>query len=183
MLGDEEAINRAVFNALAVSLNLYPESNDASKMIIRSWSDHQPPQADRESDLVFFDLSPDQLAPMFTERSVVNRFHAVYRFIPFHLTLIFYGPRCGTLAFRVRENIFVDGSSKPLSILRKAGIYPQPVRHTPTVVYEEEDGFYRKRADLVLPVWVLDNSAVAAEGALGVDIVDKVPDIIIERKE
>lgn len=183
MLGDEEAINRAVFNALAVSLNMNPESNDASKMIIRSWSAHQPPQADRDTDLVFFDLAPDQLAPMFTERSLVNHINAVYRFIPFHLTLIFYGSRCGTLAFHVRENIFVDGTSKPLSILRKAGIYPQPARHTPTVVYEEEDGFYRKRADLVLPVWVLDNSDTVAEGAIEADMIDKAPDIVIERKE
>ncbi len=183
MLGDEDAIHRAVFDALAVSLSLFPESNEASRMIMRSWGDRQPPQASRETNLVFYDLAPDPNTRMYTERTIVDHIHAVYRFMPFLLSMVLYGPRCVTYAFRIRENLYVDGSSKPLSILRKAGIYPQPARHPPAVLHEEDHGFFRKRADLILPVWVLDNSGTASEGSLPATDIRMAPDVIIHRKE
>ncbi len=183
MLGDEETVNRAVFQAIAISLDLFPKSNDALRMIIRSWGEHQPPQDNREANLVFYDLAPDETAGMYTERTVIDHFNAVYRFMPFQLSLVIYGPRSLSFALRVRDNMYVDGNSKPLGILRRAGIYPQPARHPPSVTYEDEDGLYRKRADLILPVWILDNSDKKESGALEAVPISDVPEVVMHRQE
>ncbi len=183
MLGDEESIHRAIFQALAITLDLSPRSNEASRMILRSWGERQPPQVSRDRNLVFYDLAPDRYVGMYTERSVVDHLNAVYRFMPFQLSIVIYGPGCLSLALRIRENLYVDGKSRPLGILRDAGIYPQPVRHPPAVLYEEEGGLYRKRTDLVLPVWILDNSDTVEKGALDAPTVDTPPQVVIHRKE
>ena len=177
MFGDQSAVTQAVFRAIAVSLGLAPDTSEASARILRAYLSPPPPQGDPNTQLCFFDLTPDRNAQMLTERSVIHGVHAIYRFIPYTLTMVFYGPGAETDAIRVRDNLFVDGAAKPLSILRKAGIYPIPPTGPPSVVYEEEGSLFRKRVDLVLAVRLLDNSDDVASGSLGAEVIQSPPEV------
>ena len=179
MFGDNAAVTQAIFRAIAVSLGLSPSSPKASARILRSYALPPPPQSPKDANLCFFDLSPDPHATMLTEQTVNRGVHAIYRFIPYTLTLVFYGPSSETDALRVRDNFFVDGAAHPLSILRKAGIYPIPPTIPPSVVYEEEGSLFRKRADLVISIRLLDNSDDIASGSLEADPIHFSPVIDI----
>ena len=176
MFGDHSAVTQTIFRAIAVSLGLAPSSSEASARILRAYASPPPPQASLNDNLCFFDLNPDRNAQMLTERSVILGVNAIYRFIPYTLTIVFYGSTAETDAIRVRDNLFVDGAAHPLSILRKAGIYPIPPTGPPTVVYEEEGAMYRKRADLVLSVRILDNSDDKDSSSLEADLITSAPD-------
>ncbi len=179
----EQEINRAIFLALAASLNLNPTSPEASKTILRSWGTRQPPQSPKDDNLIFYDLSPDPDARMFTERTVVNNITGIYRFIPCRLTIIFYGASSVFRAFQVRDNLFTDGADKPRGILRKAGIYPVPAIRALSTFHEEQNGFFRKRADLVISAYLLANCEDAESGALQVPTLSATPEIIFHAKE
>ncbi len=181
MFGDNAAVTQAIFRAIAVSLGLTPSSPEASARVLRSYASPPPPQSPRDANLCFFDLSPDPHAPMLTEHAVLRGVHAIYRFIPYTLTLVFYGPSSETDALRVRDNFFVDGAAHPLSILRKVGIYPIPPTHPPSTLYEEEGSLFRKRTDLVLSVRLLDNSDDTPSGSLSVDPIAAPPDMLISQ--
>ena len=177
MFGDHSAVTQAIFRAIAVLLGLVPSSSEASARILRAYASPPPPQAGSETNLCFFDLNPDRNAQMLTERSVIHGINAIYRFIPYTLNIVFYGPSAETDAIRVRDNLFVDGAAHPLSILRKTGIYPIPPTEPPTVVYEEEGALFRKRADLVLAVRILDNSDDKESGNLEADLITYPPNV------
>ena len=151
-------MTQAIHRAIAVSLGLTFNSYTANARILRAYAAPPPPQQDRETNLCFFDLSPDPSAPMHTERHLKQGSNFFHRYIPCILTLVFYGPSAQTDAIMVRENFFVDGKNKPRSILRGVGLYPVPPVRPPSVVYEEEGSLFRKRADLVIPMRLLDNS-------------------------
>ncbi len=177
MFGDHSAVTQAVFRAIAVALGLSPSSAVASTRILRAYASPPPPQAALRSNVCFFDLMPDRNAQMLTERSVILGVNAIYRFIPYTLTIVFYGSTAESDAIRVRDNLFVDGVAHPLSILRKAGIYPIPPTGAPAVVYEEEGSLFRKRADLVLSVRILDNSDNKESGNLEADLINSPPNV------
>lgn len=179
----EQEINRAIFLALAASLNMNPASPEASKTILRSWGTRQPPQSPRADNLIFYDFSPDPDARMYTERTIVNNISGIYRFIPCRLSLIFYGASSAIHAFRVRDNLFLDGTDKPRGILRKAGIYPTPTIRALSTFHEEENGFYRKRADLVISAYLLSNCDETESGALQVPTITNPPELILHAKE
>ena len=154
----DPAVNLALFRALAVSLSLDPSSPEASSRILRAYAAPPPPESSRERDLCFYSLVPDPSAPLLTERKPVPGRLAVFTFTPCRLTLMFYGPSAASRAHTVLGNLFADGQSNPLSLLRRSGIYPVPPAHPPSVFWEEQDSFYRLRADAVLTVYLLDNS-------------------------
>ncbi len=179
----ESQIHLAIFRALAVSLNLDPDSPEASQTIHRSWSSRQPPQASPDETLVFYDFSPDPEARMYTERTLTNCMTDVYRFIPCTLTAIFYGEASLFNAYMARENLFTDGPGRPRSILRKAGIYLIPASHSPNPLFEVEDGLFRKRMDLEISAYMLVNSDTPEAGALKLPIVSAPPEIVTHLKE
>ncbi len=182
MFPDDSAVTCAIHRAVSVSLGLSPSSSEASSRILRAYAAPPPPQAGRNMNLCFFDLSPDPSAPMHTEHRVKNGTNVVFRFMPYTLTLVFYGPSAETDALTVRENLFVDGKDKPRSILRDAGLYPVPPVRPPSVLYEEEGSLYRKRADLVIPVRLLDNSDDPSAGSavrLSADLIESPPNIVV----
>ncbi len=177
MFGDHSAVTQAIFRAIAVSLGLSPSSAEASARILRAYATPPPPESSLNDNLCFFDLMPEQNGQMLIEQSVILGVNAIYRFIPYTLNIVFYGPSAETDAIRVRDNLFVDGAAHPLSILRKAGIYPIPPTGPPTVVYEEEGAMYRKRADLILSVRILDNSDNKESGNLEADLINSPPNV------
>ncbi len=185
LFGDDPGVTRTIFQALAVCLGLQPTSPEASVRILRAYADPPPPQSARDRALCFYHLTPDPSAQMISEWTVVDRVYAVYRFIPCILNLVFYGAGAETNALLVRENLFLDGANHPRSILRKAGIYPSRPRNTPAVIWEEEDSLYRKRADLVIPLRLLDNSDEASSGdqhPIPADPVEVAPEVVIHKR-
>ncbi len=183
MLGEEEELHRAIFDALSVSLGLDPASKEASRGILRSWGRELPPRGGREEPLLFYDLAPDPNAPLYTETENDPEGHGIFRFIPFSLNLVFYGFLCLTRALRVRENLFTEGEGNPRSILRKVGLYPVPTRRALSTFYDEAAGAFRKRADLVISCYLLDNSDTLEAGTLPVPDIQSEPTVIIHRKE
>ncbi len=179
----ESQINRAVFRALATSLNLDPDSPEASRMILQSWSSRQPPQASPDENLLFYDFSPNPDAPMYTERTLTNSMTDIYRYIPCTLTLIFYGEACLFNAYMVRENLFIDGTNHPRSILRNAGIYLIPTFQSPRFICEEEGALFRRRMDLEVSAYMLVNTDSPESGALKVPVVTTSPEIVTYLKE
>ena len=179
MLMTDSTFKTTIRQALCACLNLSPTSPEASARILRSYASPPPPQSPRDANLCFFDLSPDPHAPMLTEHAVLRGVHAIYRFIPYTLTLVFYGPSSETDALRVRDNFFVDGAAHPLSILRKAGIYPIPPTFPPSTLFEQEGSLFRKRTDLILSLRLLDNSDEFPSGSLSADPIVSPPETVI----
>ena len=178
MIAEETPVTRALFRAIAVSLGLDPASSYANACILRSYADPPPPELDRHTFLCFFDLSPDASAPLYTEHTVQEGVHAVYLYIPYLLNLVFYGRTAESGALLVRSHFFLDGIGKPRAILRDAGIYPVPPAGPPSIVYEEQDSLFRKRADLVIPLRLLDNSDDSPAPGPDADPIESPPDII-----
>ena len=182
MTADSPTVTRTLFRAIAIALGLAPDSPTASARILRAYADPPPPQSPPDVNLCFFDLSPDPGAPMLTERKVIRGQNAIWRFIPCTLTLVFYGLSSESDAISVRENLFIDGVNHPLSILRNAGIYPVPPAFPPSVLYEEEGSLFRKRADLTIPVRLLDNSDDPSSGSAAVPdapLIESPPGILL----
>ena len=156
MFGDDPALSRAIFRAVSAALSLPPE--EASSQILQAYTSPPPPQTERERNLCFYHLAPDITFPLLRETTVRSGRMDIYRFIPYQLFLVFYGADAESWALRCRENLFQDGAAHPLGILRKAGLYLIPPAAPPAVFWEESDSLYRKRADLVLNVRLLDNT-------------------------
>ena len=178
MFPDQPFVHQTLFRAISVSLGLIPDSEAAAARILRAYQAPLPAQSAREMNLCFYDLSPDVSSPMFTEHAVLRGIHGIYRFMPYLLSLVFYGPFAETDALLLRENLFIDGAGCPRSILRQAQVFPVPAVRPPSVLYEETDSLYRKRADLVIPLRILDNSDDPASGALPANPITVAPEII-----
>ncbi len=156
MFSDDPVLSRAVFRALSCALSLSPE--EANSRIIRAYASPPPPQANRHQNLCFYHLAPDVTFPLLRETTIQTGRMDIFRFIPYQLFLIFYGPDSESWALRCRENLFQDGITHPLGILRQVGLYLIPPSAPPAVFWEEADSLYRKRVDLVLNVRLLDNT-------------------------
>ena len=183
MLADHPTVTHTLFQAIARALCISPDSSTAAARILRAYATPPPPQVPADINLCFFDLSPDPGVQMLTERKVIRGRNEIYRFIPCTLTLVFYGPSSETDAITVRDNLFVDGVNRPLSILRNAGIYLVPPAFPPSVLYEEEGSLFRKRADLTIPVRLLDNSDNASSGGSAVleaPLIESPPEILLD---
>ena len=178
MFGDDPRLHEAIFKALRLALGL--PSATASAHLLRAYAAPPPPQAEREENLCFYHLTPDVSAPLLREMKVQSGRAHYYRFLPYQLFLVCYGPEAETWALRARENLFVDGAANPLGILRKAGLYLLPTIHPPSVVWEESGSLYRKRADLALNARLLDNSDTnsAASRPLTAETVAAAPAVI-----
>ena len=165
-------LNRTVFQALAAALRLDPAGAAASALIRRAYANPSPAQPAPEADAVYFHLAPDGDVPPLREDS----FDAGFRFAPYRLNLVFYGPRAESLAWQVWHHLYQDGTGSPRCILRGQGIYPVPHPYSPVLVWEEAGKEHRPRADLTIPLRI-----ASLEPALPRPSVSAPPEVRIHR--
>ena len=178
MFGDNISAYQTVFKALAISLGFSPTSETAARMIVRAYSDPPSVQNQRLENCCFFDLTPDLSVRMLVEKTRNRGSHFHFRYMPYMLNCVFYGPEAERNALIVRENLFVDGIGKPLAVLRQAGMYPVPPVQPPMVVYEEDRSLYRKRVDLVIRMKIRDNSD-EGDGNLPAEMIQSTPEVVV----
>ena len=184
MLSNDSTFNTAIFWALCACLELPPSSAEASALIRPFPNDPEtPPAPCRSTNVIYYDVNPET-APdagyqTFTsdDPTATSAKPAVSSFLPYRLTLICYGPNCENIIHRIRSFIYMDGSGYPRSILRKAGIFPVPRPSMPVLLDEEEGSLLRRRADLLIPLRVM-NTLVRTDRRYG---INETPAIILRR--
>ena len=162
MLAESAAFNTAVFSALAACLGV---SGAAANALIHPANDETEnmPRPPRSRDIVYYyvtqEIDEEDLAQTFVTKSTKlndGRVAAVRSFLAYQLIVICYGPHAETNAHRIRSLIFLDGSGKARTILRKAGIYPIPNPSQPVLTSEPEGSLWRSRADQTISIRVAD---------------------------
>ena len=178
MFGDDPRLHEALFKALRLALGI--PSAEAPARLLRAYASPPPPQGSREENLCFWHLTPDLSAPLLRETQVKSGRSQHFRFLPYQLVLVFYGPEAETWALRARENLYIDGIANPLGILRHAGLYLIPPTQPPSILWEEFGSQYRKRADLILNARLLDNSDEnpAASRTLDIETIAHAPELL-----
>ena len=180
MTPDSDALHRVVFSALRSALAL--TAGEADACLIRAYADQPPPEPASSVNVCYYFLQTDSYVSILQERYVENAVPKVFSFIPCRLVLVFYGPACEAWALRCRSFLFQDGAGEPRQIFRDAGLFPVPVPTAPSVVFEETGTKYRKRADLVVDLRLVDDAAyVSVSGGepLTVETVESVPSVEI----
>ncbi len=152
-----ETLYEALFDALCACFGLSPASDEASALIRRQYPEPEPPpRPPRIEDVIYYSLAPDPSAreapPAFHGENPAAASHtpAVSVFSAWLLTVVCYGPSARENARKIRVFLFLDGAGFPLSILRKAGIYPVPGAPEPALLHEPEGSLWRRRADLAV---------------------------------
>ena len=176
MLPDDTLLSQTLFQAIAASLSLSPESPEAQTLIYRAYGDPPPPEPPRDQDRVYYFLSTPPGVPAETELTPDRGIWQSRSFRPALLNLIFYGPGSEALAHRVMVNFLADGRGNPLSLLRGIGVRVVPEAQVPAVSWEDLKGLWRKRADLVIPLRLLHTMETAQQGALPAGTVSQPPE-------
>lgn len=142
----------ALFSVLASALNLSPSSGTAQQMIREAYQEDNPtPEPPRSEDRVYYHLTPDATAPPIPEEiRPAGHSTDLFRYVPYKLTLTFYGPGAEANAALVRSRLYQDGQGNPLSLLRAEGAYPVPRPPMPLLLYEPAAALWRKRVDLTV---------------------------------
>ncbi len=156
-----ELIRTAVRNALCACFGLQPDSDQALSFIRRSYEEPEVnPVPARSTDAVYWDVSPDYGADPASYNTIAtvtgSNKASVQRFLPYQLTVVCYGPCCEANARIIRSAIYFDGNNQPRSILRKVSVYPVPDPPPVSRLFEPEGSLWRCRADVVIPLRVLD---------------------------
>jgi hypothetical protein len=153
-------LSTVIFDTLCSCLGLAADSAEASAMIIPAYQDPEPaPQPPRSRDLVYYDLSPEPPREGAWETlEYTGRCPLVSAFPAYRLLVVCYGPHCEENAMTIRYFLNLDGAGFPRSILRKAGVWPEPSPPLPTILHEETGSLWRKRADLAITLRILDQS-------------------------
>jgi len=152
-------MNEIIFKALCACLGLSPSSAQALALIRQAYTEPEnTPQPARNVDVIYWSLSPEQGndPASYNETAADSGSHkpTVHRFLAYQLLVICYGPSCEANARKIRAFLFIDGANLPRGILRKAGIYPVPDPPAPQLLYEPEGSLWRRRADLIISLWV-----------------------------
>ena len=152
-------MNEIIFKALCACLGLSPSSEQALALIRQAYTEPEnSPQPARNADVIYWSLSPEQGndPASYNETAAGSGSHkpTVHRFLAYQLLVVCYGPSCETYARKIRAFLYIDGVNLPRGILRKAGIYPVPDPPAPQLLYEPEGSLWRRRADLMIPLWV-----------------------------
>ena len=150
-------MNTAVYNALCACFGLSPSSADASVLIREAYQEPEnAPRPPRNTDVIYYSVAPDSSAaeapPAYSAENPASFSHvpAVFSFSAYRLQVVCYGPHALENARKIRTFLYLDGSDYPLSILRKAGLYPVPDPPEPMVLHEPEGSLWRLRADLTI---------------------------------
>ena len=152
-------MNEIIFKALCACLGLPPSSSQALSMIRQAYTEPEnTPQPARNADVIYWSLSPEQGndPASYNETAAGSGSHkpTVHRFLAYQLLVVCYGPSCENYARKIRAFLYIDGANLPRGILRKAGIYPVPDPPAPQLLYEPEGSLWRRRADLIISLWV-----------------------------
>ena len=152
-------MNETIFKALCACLGLPPSSEQALALIRQAYTEPEnSPQPARNADVSYWSLSPEQGndPASYNETAAGSGNHkpTVHRFLAYQLLVVCYGPSCETYARKIRAFLYIDGANLPRGILRKAGIYPVPDPPAPQLLYEPEGSLWRRRADLIISLWV-----------------------------
>jgi len=152
-------MNETIFKALCACLGLSPSSEQALALIRQAYTEPEnSPQPARNADVIYWSLSPEQGndPASYNETAAGSGSHkpTVHRFLAYQLLVVCYGPSCENYARKIRAFLYIDGVNLPRGILRKAGIYPVPDPPAPQRLYEPEGSLWRRRADLIISLWV-----------------------------
>ena len=147
--------DRAVFRALRAALGM--NEAEGSRHLVRAYQDAPPVNPGPEMNVCYYQIVTEAQGKGYSETAVEGNVPSVFEFFPGQLVMVFYGPDCERWARRCLEFLFLDGKGMPRQILREVGIFPVPNWYGPEVIYEENGKVWRKRADLVVPVWVRVN--------------------------
>jgi len=177
---DDSFLRQTIFRALRAALSLTDPEADAS--IIRAYADVPAAEQPGDANLCYYHLRTDAQAKILQEAGTEASLRRVHSFIPCSLILVFYGPACETWAHACRSFLFLDGASRPRQILREAGLYPIPFPPPPSIVYEETGKAFRKRADLVISLRLVDESSygsVISRDPTPVETIQSAPTVSI----
>ena len=189
MYPDSIIIHQTLFSAIRAALAL--TASEADRCLLRAYTDVPAAEPPRTSNVCYYYLQTDPRAPLLQETSTASTvtgssgdsaLSAVDSFIPCRLILTFYGPDCESWAHRARTFLYLDGAGKPRQILRSAGFYPIPNPPPPSILYEESAKSFRKRADVIIDLRLLDFTAYGSATSLDpvpVGSVESTPDIRI----
>jgi len=160
-------MNETIFKALCACLGLSPSSAQALSMIRQAYTEPEnTPQPARNVDVIYWSLSPEQGndPASYNETAAGSGSHkpTVHRFLAYQLLVVCYGPSCENYARKIRAFLFIDGVNLPRGILRKAGIYLVPDPPAPQLLYEPEGSLWRRRADLIISLWVKETLVYSA---------------------
>ena len=176
----EHNFSEVIFTTLCACLGLLEDSNEAARMIIPAYQEPEnAAQAPRGRDLVYYYVMPEEMPEgswETQERSegcpVVNAFPA------YTLLVVCYGPHCEENALTIRYFMGLDGAGMPRSILRKAGIWAEASPPAPTVMHEEAGSLWRKRADLVISLRVLERECYFSPQKT----IRSIPEVVVHRE-
>ena len=169
-----ESLEQAVFRALSVSVASEAGMDEAPVLIRRAFVNPSPPPPPENQDVLYYHLIPEAGSSLTEETILPDSRLSFFRFSPYRLNLVFYGPRAEALAWRVFHRLFRDGFGQPRRILREAGIYPIPDRSGPLSIWEEWEKHHRPRADLVFRLRIACNE-ISSPAA----VIDSPPDPLL----
>ena len=98
--------------------------------------------------------------------------------VKYNLVIVCYGPACEEYARRIRHMFYLDGRFFPRQILRDAGIFPVPDPPQPSLLHEEEGSLWRKRADLVISIRILERNRYY----LPQSPIQSAPEVVLHRE-
>ena len=153
-------LHQAVFRALAAVPDPDAGTGTPPLLIRQAYANPSPPPPEEGRNVLYYHLEPDAGAPVTEEFLSPDGNPVRFRFAPWILVLVFYGPRAERLAWRYFHLLFLDGAGKPRRILRAEGIYPLPRPSGPALVWEEWGKQHQPRADLVLPLRIAERETV-----------------------
>ena len=177
-----ELIRDAVRIALCACFSLAPSSDAALSFLREAYTEPEnAPRPARTADVCYWSLSPDYGADPASWGADApasgSHIPTVQRFLPFRLLVVCYGPGAEANAAKVRSFLFLDGANCPRKILRKAGIYPIPDPPPVQLLFEPEGSLWRRRADVSIPLRILDTEAYEnRRGAISIP-----PAVVIHR--
>lgn len=179
MSNDQEL---AIREAICACFGLQSGSDQALAFVRKAYEEPEVnPRTARSVDVVYWHVATDfgaDPASYNTENisTGINKPSSV-RFLPFLLTVVCYGPACEANAHAIRSAMYFDGYGQPRFVLRKKSIYPVPNPPPITLLYEPEGSLWRRRADVVIPLRILDTfTSVSARNSIQV-----TPAVIIHR--
>jgi len=170
MISESSELHTAIYSALCTCLGLSPSSDAAAVLIMEAYTEPEnAPQPPRTRDVIYYSLLRDepgndgyQISSAESGTSFSQKI-AVSSFLSYQLIIVCYGPHAETHAHRIRSFLYLDGAGFPRTILRKTGIYPVPRPAQPLLLHEPEGSLWRKRADLMIPLKVCENTAYSKQ--------------------
>ena len=174
-----DVMNALFFTVICTCLGIDPETDEASAMIIPAYQEPETaPRPPRNRDVIYYSLLPEDVpGERFQTFSQDNGFPIVNSFEPYRLTVICYGPHAEENARRIRAFFLLDGFGMPRKMLRQNGVYPLVDPAAPSVGYEEEGSLWRKRADLVISLRVLEERRYFS----GMNNIRRRPEVVVHR--